>query len=88
MPVTWVYNFIRGLSPTPAAFTDLNAKTFKIYRAEFHESEPGIQPGAFLSDNKSYLKFAAQDGFISVTDVQLEGKKRMDIAEFLRGVKL
>ncbi|MDB5002430.1 MAG: methionyl-tRNA formyltransferase [Mucilaginibacter sp.] len=88
LPVTWVYNFIRGLSPTPAAFTELNSKTFKIYRCEFQETEPGIQPGAFLTDNKTYLKFAAQDGFISVTDIQLEGKKRMEIGEFLRGVKL
>jgi methionyl-tRNA formyltransferase len=87
-PVTWAYNFIRGLSPAPAAFTELNGKTFKIYRAEYQETEPGIQPGAFLTDNKTYLKFATQDGFISVTDVQLEGKKRMEIAEFLRGVKL
>jgi methionyl-tRNA formyltransferase len=83
-----VYNFIRGLSPVPAAFTDLNGKTFKIYKAEYHETDPGLQPGAFLTDNKSHLKFATQDGLISVTDVQLEGKKRMEIAEFLRGVKL
>jgi methionyl-tRNA formyltransferase len=88
LPVTWVYNFIRGLSPSPAAFTELNDKTFKIYKCEFQETEPGIQPGAFLTDNKTYLKFAAQDGFINVTDVQLEGKKRMEIGEFLRGVKL
>lgn len=86
--VIGVYNFIRGLSPTPAAFTELNGKTFKIYGSDYQETEPGIQPGAFLTDNKTYLKFAAQDGFINVTDVQQEGKKRMEIAEFLRGVKL
>lgn len=83
-----VYNLIRGLSPSPAAYTILNGKTFKIFRAESLPDQPGIQPGGFLTDNKTYLKFAAQDGFISVTDVQLEGKKRMDIKEFLRGVKL
>ncbi|MDB4926175.1 methionyl-tRNA formyltransferase [Mucilaginibacter sp.] len=87
-PVTTVYNLIRGLSPTPAAYTSLNEKTFKIYRADYHDTDPGIQPGGFLTDNKTHLKFAAQDGFISVTDVQLEGKKRMNIEEFLRGVKL
>jgi methionyl-tRNA formyltransferase len=87
-PVINVYNFIRGLSPVPTAFTELNGKTFKIYGADFQETEPGLQPGAFLTDNKTHLKFAAKDGFINVTDVQLEGKKRMDIAEFLRGVKL
>ena len=83
-----VYNLIRGLSPTPAAYTTLNDKTFKIYSAEYVNTEPGIQPGGFLTDNKTYLKFAALDGFISVLDVQLEGKKRMGIEEFLRGVKL
>jgi methionyl-tRNA formyltransferase len=83
-----VYNLIRGLSPTPAAYTTLNGKTFKIYSAEYVNTEPGIQPGGFLTDNKTYLKFAALDGFISVLDVQLEGKKRMGIEEFLRGVKL
>lgn len=87
-PVIEVYNFIRGLSPVPTAFTELNGKTFKIYKADYQETEPGIQPGAFITDNKSHLKFAAQDGFISVTDVQQEGKKRMEIADFLRGVKL
>ena len=87
-PVADIYNFIRGLSPVPTAFTELNGKTLKIYRADYHETEPGVQPGAFLSDNKSHLKFAAKNGFISVTDVQLEGKKRMEIAEFLRGVRL
>lgn len=87
-PVIEVYNLIRGLSPVPTAFTELNGKTLKIYRANYQETEPGVQPGGFITDNKSHLKFAAKDGFISVTDVQLEGKKRMEIAEFLRGVRL
>jgi len=87
-PTIKIYNLIRGLSPVPTAYTELNDKTFKIYRADYQETEPGVQPGAFLSDNKTHLKFATKDGFISVTDVQLEGKKRMEIAEFLRGVKL
>lgn len=87
-PVETVYNLIRGLSPHPAAFTTLNGKTLKIYRADKMAGEPGIQPGGFLSDNKSHLKFACTDGFISVTDLQLEGKKRLSIEEFLRGVKL
>lgn len=83
-----IYNLIRGLSPVPGAYTQLNDKTIKIYHAEAEKAEPGIQPGGFLSDNKTFLKFAAKDGFISVTDVQLEGKKRMGIEEFLRGVRL
>ena len=83
-----IYNHIRGLSPVPGAYTQLNDKTFKIYRAEKQEADPAILPGGFLTDNKTFLKFAARDGFISVTDVQLEGKKRMGIEEFLRGIKL
>jgi methionyl-tRNA formyltransferase len=83
-----VYNLIRGLSPIPTAYTLMNGKTFKIFKAEVQETHPAIQPGGFLTDNKTYLKFAAKDGFISVTDVQLEGKKRMGIEEFLRGVRL
>ncbi|HTH81455.1 MAG TPA: methionyl-tRNA formyltransferase [Mucilaginibacter sp.] len=87
-PAESVYNLIRGLSPSPTAYTELNGKILKIFRADYQLAQPGIQPGGFLSDNKTYLKFAAQDGFISVTDLQLEGKKRMGIEEFLRGVKL
>jgi methionyl-tRNA formyltransferase len=87
-PAQAIYNKIRGLSPMPTAYTTLNGKILKIYRAEYEQQQPGIQPGGFLTDNKTYLKFAAKDGFICVTDVQLEGKKQMGIADFLRGVKL
>lgn len=87
-PVDRVYNRIRGLSPYPTAYTLLNDKIFKIFKATRQDTQPGIQPGGFLTDNKTYLKFAAKDGFVSLTDIQLEGKKRMDIEQFLRGVKL
>jgi len=87
-PATEIFNLIRGLSPIPTAFTHLNDKVFKIFNAELQDSHPAIQPGGFLTDNKTFLKFAARDGFICATDVQLEGKKRMGIEEFLRGVKL
>src|SRR4051812_42355498 len=76
-PVEKIYNLIRGLSPAPAASTTLNGKILKVYRAEYQLTEPAIQPGGFLTDNKTSLKFAAADGFICPTDVQLEGKKRM-----------
>ncbi len=87
-PAEDIYNLIRGLSPTPAAYTTFNDKTLKIYAAECQLSQPGISPSGFLTDGKTYLKFAAQDGFLSVTDIQLEGKKRMGIEDFLRGTKL
>lgn len=84
-----IYNKIRGLSPIPTAYTYLNDKVLKIYASEFLPNEqPTVQPGGFLTDSKTYLKFAAKDGFISLKDVQLEGKKRMGIDDFLRGMKL
>jgi methionyl-tRNA formyltransferase len=87
-PAEQVYNLIRGLSPVPTAYTLLNDKVLKIYNADYEPGEPGIAAGGFVTDNKTRLKFAAKGGFISVTDVQLEGKKRMGIEEFLRGNKL
>lgn len=83
-----IYNLIRGLSPYPTAFTTLNDKVLKVFSAEYQSGGTGISPGGFLSDNKTYLKFAARGGFVSLTDVQLEGKNRMGIEEFLRGVRL
>ena len=83
-----VFNLIRGLSSYPTAFTDFLGKVLKIYLAEKEDIEPGISAGAFLTDHKTYLKFASKDGFICVKEIQQEGKKRMKIEEFLRGVKL
>lgn len=79
------YNFIRGLSPYPAAWTQLKGKTFKIYKAtktEVTVTEP-IQ-----TDNKTFLHFACSDYYLNVEEVQLEGKKRMKTDEFLRGYTL
>ena len=87
-PVKTIYNLIRGLSPYPTAFTSLNDKTIKIFKAAYEEAEPEVSPGNYLTDGKTYLKFAAPDGFIQLLDVQYEGKKRMTVAEFLRGVRL
>lgn len=87
-PSQTVYNHIRGLSPYPTAFTTFNDKALKIFGAILEEKEPGISAGAFLTDGKTFLKFAAKDGFLKVTDIQYEGKKRMLIEEFLRGMRL
>jgi len=83
-----IYNLIRGLSPYPTAFTFLNDKTLKVFKAEIEDKEPGIVAGGFLTDGKTYLKFAAKDGFIKLLDIQYEGKKRMLIEDFLRGMRL
>lgn len=87
-PAQKIYNLIRGLSPYPTAFTKLNDKTLKVFRAELDDKEPGIAPGGFLTDGKTFLKFAAKDGFIKLKDLQYEGKKRMLVDEFLRGMRL
>ena len=83
-----VFNHIRGLSPYPAAFTDFLGKGLKIYLAEKEDKEPGISAGAFLTDGKTYLKFASKTGFICVKEIQQEGKKKMKVDEFLRGMRL
>ncbi|MEY3678936.1 MAG: hypothetical protein RI924_1077 [Bacteroidota bacterium] len=87
-PATKVYNMIRGLSPYPTAFTYLNGKSLKIFKAEIENVQPTSEAGTFVSDQKTYLKFAASDGYLKLMEIQLEGKKKMGIEEFLRGVKL
>lgn len=88
LPAQTVYNLIRGLSPYPTAFTKLNDKTLKIFKTILEDIKPTVAPGEFLTDGKTYLKFAAQDGFLKLTDLQYEGKKRMSVEEFLRGMRL
>jgi methionyl-tRNA formyltransferase len=80
-----VYNLIRGLSPYPAAFTTLNDKILKIYRAEKLNPATPKQAGSHETDGKNYLHFYTADGAIGCKDVQLEGKKKMTVEEFLRG---
>lgn len=83
-----IFNHIRGLSPYPAAFCEFQNKTLKIYVADFEENKHTLKCGSIESDNKSTLKFACSDGFISVKELQLEGKKKMKVDEFLRGIRL
>jgi methionyl-tRNA formyltransferase len=87
-PAKKIHDLIRGLSPYPTAYTFLQEKLLKVFRAEYELAETGEKPGEFLSDGKTYFKAAAMDGFILFKEIQLEGKKRMGIEEFLRGVRL
>lgn len=80
-----IFNFIRGLSPYPGAWTLHEGKVFKIYRATKFFKTPDVAPGTFLFSGKD-LKITTFDGFIIPKEVQLEGKKRMSIEEFLRGM--
>lgn len=82
---TPIYNFIRGLSPYPAAYTIFNNKVLKIYEAEIALNNVNLQPGEYTTDEKTYLKFATKDGLINLKSVQIEGKRKMNIEDFLRG---
>ncbi|RZM29767.1 MAG: methionyl-tRNA formyltransferase [Pedobacter sp.] len=86
-PAQKIHNLIRGLSPYPTAYTHLQDKTLKIFRAELEKAGDTETPGTFLTDGKTYLKFVASGGILNLTDVQLEGKKRMPIADLLRGLR-
>jgi methionyl-tRNA formyltransferase len=82
-----VYNLIRGLSPYPAAFTELERKTLKIFHAKKEKLQPQTTVGSFETDKKTFLKFACADGYIQVRELQLEGKKKMLVEDFLRGYR-
>ena len=82
-----VYDLIRGLSPYPAAFTFLDGKTLKIYKAKKEINQPSITAGEYETDKKTFLKFACINGYILITELQLEGKKKITIEEFLRGYR-
>ncbi len=89
-PTDEIYNLIRGLSPYPTAYTELKrdaeSQSLKIY---FTEKRPDLHaaPGSVLSDGKTYLAIATGDSALSLTDIQLAGKKRMQVAEFLKGFR-
>lgn len=85
--VDHIYNQVRGLSPYPAAFTSLKGKKLKFFRAEKEFLHTGSAPGKIETDGKTFLKFACQDGYIHATEIQLEGKKKMAISDFLRGYR-
>ncbi len=85
-----VYNFIRGLSPYPTAWFKLSNKegkftTFKVFATEKLMEKHTFSPGSIISDNKSENKIAVKNGFLNLTDIQLQGKKRMPIKDLLNG---
>ena len=86
-PADDVFNLIRGLSPYPGAFTYLNGKQLKIYNANKEIKEVYVAPGHFETDQKTFLRFACTNGYISITELQMEGKKKMLTEEFLRGYR-
>ncbi len=82
-----IFNLIRGLSPYPTAFTFLHDKILKVFFAKKEITTHHYTNGEIETDGKTFLKFACADGFIYCTDIQLQGKKRMLVEDFLRGYK-
>ncbi len=83
-----VYNFIRGLSSYPGAWTSLDGKIFKIFKCSKIECDDGVEAGTIDTDNKKYLKIKTKDGYIDVKEVKMQRKKKMDIKAFLNGYKI
>ena len=91
-PLKKIYDFVRGLSPYPAAWTELvlpdgSRQMLKLYQTEKWPGEHGLPPGAVCSDAKSYVSIAVEGGYLRLLSLQLAGKKRMNAADFLRGFK-
>lgn len=85
---TSIHNLIRGLSPYPGAWTELQGKSCKIFASTHLEGKlSGKAPGEWTSDFKTYLHFQCGQGILVVQELQLEGKKRMKVDELLRGWK-
>lgn len=88
-----IYNQVRGLSPYPAAFTEFTDKHgqitgVKIYRCEAEETVREHESGTVLTDHKTFVKVVCNNGLISIKELQMAGKKRMLVEEFLRGFKM
>lgn len=91
-PVKKIYDFIRGLSPYPAAWAELilsatQTSVIKIFEASKIVEKHDLPTGTLVSDGKTYLNVAVEDGFVGLKTLQLAGKKRLGISDFLRGFK-
>jgi methionyl-tRNA formyltransferase len=81
-----IHNFVRGLSPYPAAWTVFQDKSLKIYAGQIDANAKTVI-GEFETDQKTWLRFGCSDGAYLITELQAEGKKRMGVQEFLRGMR-
>jgi len=82
-----LHNRVRGFAPAPGAVAQLGGKEIKILESRSEHSEHNAKPGTPDTDGKSYLRFAVADGWLHALVVQPEGKRRMPIADFLRGYR-
>ena len=85
------YNFVRGLSPYPAAWTTLDGNVMKVYWATVvpqAEACENMLPGTIRTDHRTYLHIACKEGWLQLESIQLAGKRRMPVADFLRGAHI
>ncbi|MFZ4426365.1 MAG: methionyl-tRNA formyltransferase [Saprospiraceae bacterium] len=80
-----VHNLIRGLSPYPGAFAQLQGHTLKITRSSVEITPHSYPPGAYFTDKRNFLKVSTPDGFVHLTELQMEGRRRMGVKDFLNG---
>lgn len=80
-----VHNFVRGLNPYPGAWTLFEDQKWKILRTALVEAESQLDPGSIISDNKSFLRVATCEGVVEVLELQIPGKRRMAVRDFLNG---
>lgn len=83
-----IERLVRGLNPWPSAYTSLNGKTLKIWRASVEEADSGAKAGTIVSLKKDEIAVQTGKGILLLQEVQLEGKKRMPVDAFLRGYQL
>lgn len=82
-----IYDFIRGLSPFPGAWTKYEGIEMKVYWADRDTVDHDEEPGTMTTDGKQYLRFASKDGYLYIKDLKLSGKRRMDVKSFLNGLQ-
>lgn len=88
-----VYDFVRGLSPYPAAWTEIclpdgNCQVLKIFETQKEFTNHTLALGTMDTDGKTYLRIAVEDGFVNLLSIQVAGKKRMPVSDFLRGYRV
>jgi methionyl-tRNA formyltransferase len=86
-PAKKIHNWVRGLSPFPGMVTTISGKQFRIYKTALLDQD-GNAPGTIVEFQNGSLVIATGDGLLSLLEVQIEGKKKMPAADFLRGVTL
>ena len=87
-----IVNFVRGLSPYPAAWSILQRGeeelSVKIFKARFTAKAHSAEVGTISTDNKTYVEVACADGVVAIEELQVAGKKRMAVRDLLLGMKI